>query len=66
MIHETSKATAKFGAMVKPLADGAPFGPGSDRSHDREGVVFSKIRDCMYETEYLVGDGDVMIARRDS
>jgi NADH-quinone oxidoreductase subunit M len=32
--------TARFGATKKPLADGAPSGPGSDQSHDRKGVIF--------------------------
>jgi hypothetical protein len=31
--------TLRSGAGARPLADGAPSGPGSDRSHDREGVV---------------------------
>jgi hypothetical protein len=34
-----STATARFCAIVKPLADGAPSGPGSDQSHDRKGVM---------------------------
>jgi hypothetical protein len=34
--------TAWFGATAKPLANGAPSRPGSDRSHDRKGVVSSK------------------------
>src|SRR5580658_4740764 len=37
---QPGNTTARFGATVKPLADGAPFGPGSDRSHDRKGVIF--------------------------
>jgi hypothetical protein len=28
--------TAKFGATGEPLADGAPSGPGSERSHERK------------------------------
>jgi hypothetical protein len=32
----------KFGAIVKPLADGAPSGPGSDQSHHCKGVIFRK------------------------
>jgi len=34
--------TARLGAIVKPPADAAPSGPGSDRSHDREGVLFGE------------------------
>ena len=34
--------------IARPLADGAPSEPGSVRSHDREGVVFSK-----YETIFV-------------
>ena len=30
--------TARLDVIVKPLADGAPSGPGSDRSRDREGA----------------------------
>jgi NADH-quinone oxidoreductase subunit M len=37
-----SSPTARFGATKKPLADGAPSGPGSDQSHDRRGVIFHK------------------------
>jgi hypothetical protein len=33
---------ARFSATKKPLADAAPSGPGSDQSHDREGVIFRK------------------------
>ena len=35
-----SSPAARFGATNKPLADGAPSGPGSDRSHDRKGATF--------------------------
>jgi len=35
----TSSLTTRFGSIAKPLADGAPSGPGSEPSHDREGVV---------------------------
>jgi hypothetical protein len=37
-----SSLAARFGAFAKPLADGAPSGPGSDQSHDRQGVIFRK------------------------
>jgi NADH-quinone oxidoreductase subunit M len=35
-----SSPSARFGATKKPLADGAPSGPGADQGHDREGVIF--------------------------
>jgi signal transduction histidine kinase len=38
---ETNSRAVSFGGAAKPLADGAPSGPGSDRSHDREGVFSS-------------------------
>ena len=31
---------ARFAGTTTPLADGVPYGPGSERSHDREGVVY--------------------------
>ena len=37
---QPSSATARPGATQKPLANGAPSGPGSDQSHDRKGVIF--------------------------
>jgi signal transduction histidine kinase len=39
---ETGPPAVSFGAAAKPLANGAPSGPGSDRSHDRE-EVFSTL-----------------------
>jgi hypothetical protein len=40
--NRASTPTARLGATKKPLADGAPSGPGSDQSHDRKGVIFGK------------------------
>jgi error-prone DNA polymerase len=37
--QDTSIMTVEFDAIEKPLPDGVPSGPGSERSHDREGVV---------------------------
>jgi DNA-binding beta-propeller fold protein YncE len=39
---------------AKPLADGAPSGPGSDRSHDREGVVASSASTLPPQIEHVV------------
>jgi hypothetical protein len=43
--------TARLGAMVKPLADVAPSGPGSDRRTARQQAVFDT--SAYYEIVYL-------------
>jgi hypothetical protein len=40
--REGSLAATRSGASSGPLASGVPSGPGSDPSHDREGVVSSE------------------------
>jgi hypothetical protein len=45
----TGAATARLEASVKPVADGGPSEPGSDRSHDRNGVCFYSTNEPVME-----------------
>ncbi len=47
-------------ATAKPLANGAPSGPGSDRSHDREGVFSSGL-----EPDLNTANGQVCLSLQD-
>jgi len=58
---------------LKPLADGAPSGPGSDQSHDRKGVASSKsaesgggLRALIVDDETLARQGIRMLLDQDA